>query len=232
MSKPWLTKVALFLLVVLVSACQQEDSPLPTTAPRIPTSTLTPIPSSTPTRTPFPGTLPPASDLDQPTWTPTTTSTQRPSPTAMPTLTSTPTPTPAEAASSIEALPDGAIRLNLLAADLTQANDLKVVFAVEPDALFLTFGIENPLLGQTSQISAQVDADRTPVQVTLMLRDFTYEGPQVTRAQVQEKIAEVADFLNSHVRSAFVAALEQETNFEILNVSLKANFIVVDMIAR
>lgn len=232
--KPWLIKGIVFLLVLLLTACQQEDTPLPTTAPRIPTITPTPRPTSTPSLMPIAGTLPPTSDVNQPTWTPTLTSTRPASATPRPDHTPTRTPTPATLSSSAESLPDGTVRLNLLAADLTQANDLNVEFAIEPDVMTLTFEIPNAFLGQATQIQALVetDLDETQNQLTLTLRDFSARGPQVTRQQVQDKIAEIATFLNAYLRSEFTEAIQQETDAKILNISLKANFLVVDVVTQ
>lgn len=232
--KLWLIKGIVFLLVLLLTACQQEDTPLPTTAPRIPTMTLTPRPTSTPSLMPIVGTLPPTSDVNQPTWTPTLTSTQPASATPRPSHTPTHTPTPAQLGSSAESLPDGTVRLNLLAADLTQANRLRVEFAIEPDVMTLTFDIPNAFLGQSTQIQAlaAVNLDESQNQLILILNDFSAQGPQVTRLQVQDKIAETATFLNAYLRSEFTDAIQQETDAKILNVSLKANFLVVDMVTQ
>lgn len=216
--------LVLLLALLLLGACQQQDNPLPTTAPRIPTITLTLSSTNAPTFTP--ATIPPTAERDLPSWTPTETATTAPTNTLRPTRTITPSPSPTAAASSAEVLPSGAIRLTIPSAELNTDN---TIFEIESDTLILSIQLLNTFLGQTSNVRANTTLSLIENQLTLELQDFSSEGPQVTRQQVQDEVNKIAGVMNTIIQAKFREAIQQETDLQILDFDLLPNFLIVDI---
>lgn len=223
---------AVLLLILLLAACQQEDSPLPTTAPRIPTITPTPSATPSPSYTPFPGTIPPTAERNLPSWTPSPSQTLRPSNTPFPTSTITPSATPTQNRSSADVLTDGTIHFMWLEADINTAladAEFTTTLEIEPDGLIVHINILNPFLAEISQIRAVVQPQVTEGEVQLTLRNFTSEGPTVTRQQVQEHLATVEDFLKSHLPTALNTIRPQAGEIRVSDLTLIPDFLVLEI---